>query len=203
MTDGSAIPLEESEVHVWSFPLGEPARGLRRQLARGRRTEILASYLGVAPDEVQIVRADAGKPALAGGELEFNLSHSGTLAVLAVARSLPVGIDLEMRRETVDLERGIRDRCSAREGDWVRAAADPYDAWVRLWSRKEAVVKATGEGVLDQLASIDVLDEIVVRTDVASDERWRCLDLDPPAAGYHLALALPALEGVRVVSVRG
>lgn len=194
--------LGEREVHVWSFSLGDPPRGRRRQAAREQRAAILASYLGVAASEVALVETETGKPALADRSLEFNLSHSGTLAVLAVSRSLPVGVDLEVRRDSIDLTKGIRDRCTEREGRHVLAAADPHDEWVRLWTRKEAVVKADGTGVLDQLADVDVLEEQVRCVDGAVDGSWRCLDLDPPASGFHLALAVPDVPDVLVIQRR-
>jgi 4'-phosphopantetheinyl transferase len=197
--------LADSEVHVWSFSLGEAARGERRALARARRAEILGGYLGTDAGERVVAAAPGGKPMLADGGVQFNLSHCGTLAVLAVARSLAVGIDLERRRESIDLGRCIRDRCSDREGRAVMTAADPYDEWVRLWTRKEAVVKADGTGVLDQLDRVDVLEELVLGIDGALDGRWRCLDLepDPSSPGLHLALALPAdVDGIRVIRQR-
>lgn len=198
------VQLDPHEVHVWSFSLGDPPRGQRREIARRGRAAILARYLGVPAEAVRIAHAPGGKPIMApdgtgeGAELEFNLSHSGTHAVLAVARSLPVGIDLEAHRDSIDLQKGIRDRCTAREGDWVLASADPHGEWVRLWARKEAVVKATGEGVLDQLGRIDVLGEHVTGVEDEPSGRWRCVDLRPPGPGFHLALAFPDLSDVRV-----
>jgi phosphopantetheinyl transferase len=196
---GAPLALSDGEVHVWSFAIGEADRGARRQLARERRAEILAAYLGVPVDAVRLSELDGGKPVLSDRALEFNLSHSGAFALLAVSRELPVGVDVEARRDSIDLVKGIRDRCTAREGEHVMTATDPSAAWVRLWTRKEAVVKATGAGVLDQLGSIDVLDEVVIGHDGALDGSWRCLDLDPPARGFHAALSLPNVAGIRIL----
>ena len=200
-TDGSQAPLtlDDHEVHVWSFAVGDAARGGRRQLARERRAEILAAYLGVTADAIKLSELDGGKPVLSNRALEFNLSHSGKCALLAVSRTLPVGVDVEARRDSIDLVKGIRDRCTAREGQRVMAAADPHAEWVRLWTRKEAVVKATGVGVLDQLGAIDVLDEVVVGSEGALEGSWRCVDIDPPAPGFYAALSLPDVAGVRIV----
>lgn len=202
------LALGPLEIHVWSFSLGDAARGRRLPRAREIRAELLARYLEIDSERLEIIAAPGGKPVLADGSLQFSLSHSEAHAMLAVSRSLPVGIDLDQprrpseHRRGVRLEQGIRDRCSAREGAHVLAAADPLDEWTRLWTRKEAVVKATGQGVLDQLAQIDVLDESVVGLDGALTGSWRCLDLEPPWAGFHAAVAFPDVPGVNLVARR-
>jgi phosphopantetheinyl transferase len=188
-------------VDIWTLSLAAAGRGARRALAHRARAAILSRYLDCDAAAIELVTTPAGKPLLAGDDLQFSLTHSGPLAMLAVSLELPVGIDLdEPRRPSpgrhgIDLTRGIRDRCSKREGDYVRAAADPLDAWTRLWVRKEAVVKASGDGLADQLAAIDVLDERVSAAAAALTGEWRCIDLASPQTGYHAALAYAQAGG--------
>ncbi len=130
----------------------------------------------------EIIREPGGKPYVDGGP-HFNLSHSGALAMIAVSASTPVGVDLERpaRRSRADLVRRV---CSTAEQAHVAAAADPDAAFIRLWVRKEAVLKASGEGLrgsLDRLAALDVLGAIA--------EGFRVDDLPSPAPGYVAALA--------------
>ncbi|HUQ81183.1 MAG TPA: 4'-phosphopantetheinyl transferase superfamily protein [Gemmatimonadaceae bacterium] len=81
--------------------------------------------------------------------IDFNLSHSGSCALVGVARGRQVGVDVEQLRALHDLD-GIADRvCSAAERAALSALAGPErdGAFFALWTRKEALAKATGEGL--------------------------------------------------------
>jgi 4'-phosphopantetheinyl transferase len=100
-----------------------------------------------------------GKPALDGTstpvDLRFNLAHSGRLALYAVALQVEVGIDVERVRAGVDFL-GIAARFfSLREAAGLCRLSPELrtPAFVALWTRKEAAVKATGEGLSDRLAT--------------------------------------------------
>lgn len=182
------------------------ARDRDRFLAgRGRLREILAGYLGADPRELIFDYGEQGKPLLAGvGEaLRFNLSHSGDHAVLAVSRTAEVGVDIEGVRP---VEREVASRTfSAAESAALDALPD--EQWLagffRCWTRKEAVVKAIGTGLLSDLAAFDV--------SVAPHEPPRLLRFDGdhdaplhwslfeshPAAGLIVAVAVRA-EAPRV-----
>ncbi|HEU5137071.1 MAG TPA: 4'-phosphopantetheinyl transferase superfamily protein [Steroidobacteraceae bacterium] len=132
--------------------LVEPARRLHR-LARGMQREVLASYLpGTSPRELEFVNGPAGRPALAAPHdasgLDFNLAHTRGLVVLAVARGATVGIDVEIYEKNVPLE-VARRFFSGVEADTLQAL--PGDAqprrFLRLWTLKEAYLKAVGTGI--------------------------------------------------------
>jgi 4'-phosphopantetheinyl transferase len=151
---------------------------------------ILGAYLQAPPDLLEIDTTSAGKPYLATGQLQFNLSHSRDVALVAVARA-PVGVDLEHPREFRAPDRLARRICSKREYASLREAggdrgvAGAQAQLLRLWVRKEAVVKGTGEGLVRPLDQVDVLDDAVA-------DGWLCLDLPHPAAGFQAALAFRA-----------
>src|SRR5690349_20188145 len=85
--------LSDDEIHLWFFPHW---RGPTRHAAESQPIrQLLASYAGRDPDGIRFQRGANGKPSLAGGELEFNLSHSGSLLLLALSRKQPLGVDLE------------------------------------------------------------------------------------------------------------
>jgi 4'-phosphopantetheinyl transferase len=167
--------------------------------ARGRLREILAGCLGADPRELIFDYGEQGKPRLAGAgaALRFNLSHSGDHAVLAVSRSAEVGVDIECVRP---IERELAARTfSAAEVAALDALPDErwLEGFFRCWTRKEAVVKAIGTGLLSDLAAFDV--------SVAPDEpRLLRFDGDPdaplhwslfeprPAAGLIVAVAVRA-----------
>jgi len=120
----------------------------------------LARCLDLEPTIVRYENGVHGKPRLelASPQLEFNLSHSGGLGMLAVARDRPVGVDVEHVRD-VPYALSISDtHFSAAEREVLRSLppAERRGAFFRCWTRKEAVIKAGGEGLGRALDSFDV-----------------------------------------------
>jgi 4'-phosphopantetheinyl transferase len=132
--------------------------------ARGYLRMILGACLGTQPEKVEFTYSLKGKPLLggsfAGSGVQFNLAHSGGLAVFAVARHGAVGVDVEQIRPVPDLIALIERFFSARECAQIKQL--PVEEHVRgffqIWTRKEAWLKATGEGLTDLLNTIEVLD---------------------------------------------
>ena len=98
--------------------------------------------------------AAVGKPALDPGpgvvaSLRFNVSHSADLAVVAVSRGREVGVDLERMRPITEAERIVASFFSAAEVDAFAAIPEPdrAAAFLRGWTRKEAVLKGFGVGI--------------------------------------------------------
>lgn len=122
---------------------------------------ILARYTGRPPSALSFVRGPQGKPALAGEpapDVDFNLSHAHELAVLAVVRGRRVGVDLERldgRRDTPGL---VQRYFSAREREALAAvpASGAQRAFYDCWVRKEAYLKARGEGLTRSLEGFSV-----------------------------------------------
>jgi len=174
---GGAIPLAKGEIHLWRAPLDissealKPLEGLlhtderdraarlmfpqhraRFIAARGILRSILGIHLGCGPGSVKFAYGEHGKPAVAepaGTGVEFNVSHSGDLALYAVALDLPVGVDVELIKPDGSwLE--IAGRYFA-PGEHRRLAALPPEEMQReffeLWAEKEARLKALGVGL--------------------------------------------------------
>ncbi|MFD7450275.1 4'-phosphopantetheinyl transferase family protein [Kitasatospora sp. NPDC059827] len=111
---------------------------------------LLGARLGRPPERLRFTRGRWGKPAVADAPgLHFSLSHSGELALLAVARR-PVGVDLELLRSGRDVERLSRRFFPCQERELVARGGRP--AFARLWTRKEACVKASGGRLTEGLA---------------------------------------------------
>ncbi len=131
-----------------------PPGPLRRRFvaARGLLREILGTYLDLEPGSVAFAYGTAGKPRLAGDAptLAFNLAHSEDLAVCAVAApGREVGVDVE-RLRPVPCMAGVAACCfSPRERALLAAlgGAERVRAFFRVWTRKEAWLKATGFGL--------------------------------------------------------
>ena len=177
-----------ADVDVWTIRLGRRDR----RLARDAMLAILGRYVDGALDSLEIETTPGGKPYLPAVQLHFNLSHSRDMALVAISREAPVGIDLEHPREFRAPDRLARRICSEREYASLQRLGDPPVAsphaqrqLLRLWVRKEAVLKGTGEGLARDPDQVDVLDDELA-------DGWRCLDLPSPAPGYLAALAIRA-----------
>lgn len=137
---------------------------LRRRyvLSRIALRRILAGCLGLAPDAVMYERADEqGKPRLGGASgLEFNLSHSGDLMLIAIGSRHPVGVDVEQIRPVKSIQSLATRFFTPLEAAWLqqKSGDNLEQGFFRIWTRKEAFLKATGEGIGGGLQSVEVLD---------------------------------------------
>jgi len=130
--------------------------------ARGILRELLGKYAAIPPAQLEFKYGGHGKPAVRAesgeSQVHFNLSHSRGLAIYAFARNRELGIDLEPIRPEFAGE-GIAERYfSTRElGEWRKLTPElRADAFFLCWTRKEAYVKARGEGLRIPLASFSV-----------------------------------------------
>jgi 4'-phosphopantetheinyl transferase len=136
--------------------------GARYTVAHGRLRQIIASYTGLNAESLRFLHTDAGKPFLplecmpSAADLRFNLSHSSDVAVLAVANGVDVGADIEQVR-AVD---SAVVACFFDPDEQRDLAQLPAENWLRgfyrCWTRKEAVLKASGYGLNAPLDSFSV-----------------------------------------------
>ena len=181
--------LTEHAVHVWRVALDEDWRAeaywrllsddernraarcvtathrRRYVVSHGALRVLLADYVGVAPENIAYEIGAHGKPALAAVQrspalVEFNLSHSEDIALVAVARARPVGVDVQHWSPDVEHLRLAERFFSPRERDALRALADTSDGitagFFAAWTRKEAYLKASGDGIARGLQHFDV-----------------------------------------------
>ena len=141
----AAAQLDDQAIHVWHLDY-------RRGPGRRPLLRLLAMYLGVDAGELSLVEDAHGRPRLDrrhGQVLDFNWSHSGEHALVAIARGIAPGIDIERRRarpRALALARRFFDEAEA-----AALAALPEgardEAFLALWTAKEAVLKAHGRGI--------------------------------------------------------
>lgn len=131
-------------------------------VGRARLRHLLASRLGVQPDAVELVYGLHGKPGLsrrfANSDLRFNVSHSEDVAVFAFSRGIEIGVDVEFVRELRDAD-DIAARFFSRRENEAYLALGPRDrplGFFNCWTRKEAFIKALGEGLSHPLDRFDV-----------------------------------------------
>lgn len=142
----------------------ERARALRFHYHRDRDTYVLAhavwrialgECLHVAASEVPLARTGDGQPRLPGSVLSTSLSHSGDLVALAVSPAATIGIDIETYPPRVDLDALMPVFCTRAEIAQLSALDDVARGWAQmeLWTRKEALLKAFGVGLLTDPAT--------------------------------------------------
>lgn len=213
--------LATDEIHVWTASLQvDPARErslyalldadererverrriprARAQLivSRGLLRERLAGYLACAPADVSIGYGAHDKPYLVGeNPLSFNISHSGDVVLIAIARMGVVGVDVEQLQSVRDLDAVARRFFSDSERRALDATPEHERmlAFYRCWTRKEAVIKAHGGGFSIPLDQFDVSVGAIAalegsRARALEDEALRLYDLNAPS-GYAAALA--------------
>jgi 4'-phosphopantetheinyl transferase len=172
-------------------------------VARGVLRAILGLYLNRAPERLSFRYGPHGKPALtlesAEDPIRFNLSHSHGVALYAIASGREVGIDLEPVSSTLEVERIAERFFSPQEISTLRAlpATLRRQAFFLCWTRKEAYIKARGEGLSLSLDQFDVSlipgePAVLLRTRLDSDDaqRWALQELSPELPGYAAALAV-------------
>jgi len=171
-------------------------------VARGLLRVLLGRYLRQDPPHLRFTYGPQGKPALAtdmgGMALRFNVSHSHGLALYAITRGREVGVDVERIRAEVAQEKIAERFFSPREVTVLRALPMSLQAtaFFACWTRKEAYIKAKGDGLALPLDQFDVSlapgePAALLRTAWELQEAacWALQDL-APASGYRAALAV-------------
>lgn len=205
----------QGEVHVWRIALdvnGEYIRAARDLLsadeiermdrfrfdsdrrrfaiAHAGMRKILAGYLDCEAKQLMFEDGERGKPRLRdignAGDLNFNLSHSGEISLLAVARKISVGIDTETVNSKFASQEIARHFFS--RGEMRNLLALPEEQWTEAfftcWTRKEAYIKARGDGLSIPLNSFSVTFQpnmpaalLEVVSDPDELDRWSVYDI--------------------------
>lgn len=195
--------MTTGRVDVWRIPLGAHSTPQRRAHARQAARQVLAEYLGVPPTEVRWSVGPWGKPGLnhSRSAIRFNLSHAGDFALLAVSEVADVGVDIECRLPRSGAQ-ALADRFfTPADRALLTAAADRQDAvYLRLWTRKEACVKAAGGRLFDGLAlPVGLEDGALVHDPTGRLGGPWTVGHVPAPAGYVASVALAGARSLVVV----
>ena len=171
---------------------------LRRSfiLSRGVLRILLGRYIGMAPAAITFAYGAHGKPHVpVETRVRFNSSHSGDLAVFAFTQDCEIGVDVERVRSLPDMQDiARRFFCPEEEAELADGApSDRAHAFFLCWTRKEAFIKATGDGLSAALDSFRVSlrpgDRArIIRVGDGSGAGWAMHNLEP-GPGYAGALA--------------
>ncbi len=175
-----------------TLPASERGVSATREVARAIARSLVGEMLGCDPAAVPIVRtcehcghAEHGRPRIAGGAVSLSLSHAGAVALVAlVPGDRRIGVDVEVVARRPRLDALAARVLSAHEhAAWLQLPADEQlPAFLRAWTAREAVLKATGVGVTTRLRDVEV-----------APDGWTCVALDgPPGTIAALAVDAPA-----------
>lgn len=125
--------------------------------ARGSLRLLLARYLHCSPAEIKFEYQEKGKPFL-NEPIEFNISHSGEMALIAITSTITLGVDIEYHRQIDNLS-GLAKRVFSEDEFTLLQKVKPEDqmqSFFNGWTRKEAFIKAIGEGLFASLKEFSV-----------------------------------------------
>jgi 4'-phosphopantetheinyl transferase len=161
--------------------------------------KILASYLSVPAPDLRFVVGQYGKPSLDTAQISFNTSSSGDEAVLAVASHGAVGVDIQPVRADIDWRAIAAVAFHPLEVEWIDAQENQISAFSLIWTRREALFKAWGKGLHDNMSRTSVVSDDQLSSKVFDPDggTWFVATVDGPFA-VHVALA----TSFEVVEVR-
>jgi len=225
-TTPAAPPVAPGEVHVWLADVDAVDEGTladltatlssdereradrfvfdrdRRRFACGRGVlrHLLASYVGADAASLRFAYGAHGKPTLSipfDTGLLFNVSNSGSFALVAISRGLELGVDIEAIRPLADGDDIASRFFSPREVAHLQSvpASARHAAFFACWTRKEAYLKALGDGLALPLDTFDVTfvdgepPRVRVADDASEGQRWSLIPLSAPS-GYAAALVI-------------
>lgn len=220
--------VSNTEIHIWRVALDRPASQIQNLaqtlsdselqraerfhfardknyfiVGRGALRTILSRYLKVAPNLVQFSYGPCGKPEIADNldsTLCFNLSHSQGLALYAVTRSRKIGVDIEQIRPVPNMESIAERFFSQQENAAFKAvsAEQKLAAFFNCWTRKEAYIKAIGDGLSFPLDRFSV--------SLTPGEPAQLLNVEGDSTApslWYLKALVPAPNYVAAIAVEG
>ncbi len=230
------LALEKDEVHVWCAVLDKPAASIQSLLpslsseevkraegfhcskdrsrfiaSHGALRTILGLYLDISPEKIGFRSNSFGKPLVdvstSKGNIQFNISHSHDVALLAIARSRQVGIDVEYVQPFAEMDQLISRFFTSREQQALRSVSGDHklQTFLRYWTYKEANMKARGAGLSISLEQLDAFDSAVnvsALSDIRKDHRgisqWHTIELTPPFPDYVATLTVEENSAYRL-----
>ncbi len=154
----------------------------RFMVSRGVLRILLGRYLGMPANLVEFEMRTNKKPFVknAGNvQLHYNTSHSGDYVLIAIASSA-LGIDVEQKDTSFPFAEILAHSFSESEVDAIQQSAVPIETFYTLWTRKEALLKATGKGIDDDMKLIPCLDgeHTVEENIISSNKNWHIHTFD-------------------------
>lgn len=205
----SSLLSEDEKVRAAKFYFA----GSRRQfiLVRGALRNLLGAYLGMDPEQVEFAYEQHGKPMLKDGispqPIRFNVSHAEDWGVTALCLEQRVGVDIEYIRAMPDMNDLARRFFTANESTLLESfeGEEKNQIFYKLWTCKEAYLKASGEGLFLPLDQVEIHFEAEGRVQLRSKHgtkmtEW-ALHLFNPQSDYQVATCVEGDPGEYMLQV--
>jgi len=178
------LSLAPNQIHIWRMFLNQPTEKTQQLsqilspeennkanrfyfekdrhkfiLSRGTLRTILSQYLNFPPQNLKFTYSKQGKPTLlTETPIYFNLSHSHEITLYAITLNREIGIDLEFLRPITEAENIVKNYFSNKESALFNTISSDQkpEAFFNAWTRKEAYLKATGQGLSQPLKEVEV-----------------------------------------------
>ena len=208
--DSSAWTLD-NDVHIWKIPAVDKGFSLltssereiagrfrfdgdRNRFAAGRHALrlLISKYLSVNPEQISIIAQKGQKPFIdfPSCDIHFNISHSGDLILIAFSKR-ELGIDIEQRNPDFDFYDMLGEHFNTAEKLFISGRGDQVKSFYHLWTRKEALAKALGRGLRENLIVFNTLEDLLE----LDNKAWKLESFEIPES-YHAAIAYSSeLEG--------
>ncbi len=205
--DLHALPLEllRPDEHDRAARLRDPRDRERYMGCRSALRALLGECLECDPRSIELVRGKHGRPELGPDQaVQFNVTHSGDLGLIAIATSAPLGVDVEARREMKNALPLARRYLTPAECAEVESADETTrsEIFLRCWTRKEALLKSAGDGLTRDPRSVETggePTEILLEWPLSSRSQVRVRSID---VGENFLAACVTAERITRIEAR-
>lgn len=172
-----------------------------RIISRAVLRILLGRYLAAEPKEIRF-QLDHNKKLLlqntSSKNLHFNVSHSGDWILIAISTN-PIGVDTEQINTSFTYQNLLDFGFSLEEKNYIQSAANSHQSFYKLWTRKEALLKATGKGLIDDLISVPSLNGIHQNPEhiIGSAESWQITSFEIDENHLGTAAFMPIKTALR------
>lgn len=224
----SDTSIDQNRIDIWQYPIDTPFKGASELLnedesarsaryyfdkhrrrfttARAALRVILARYLQTTPQEIHFNYNEYGKPEVADSAIQFNLSHSGNLALLAIGKQWPLGIDIEFfsKRPYEGIGSHLFSPAENIALNNTHARLKPF-VFFHIWAQKEAFIKACGLGLSYPTAEFDVpilSNHTEAIADPIHQKTWQIVSFMPQPACSAALCYHPDINEIRYSSLK-
>lgn len=141
-------------------------------ITRGILRQLIGQYIDLAPQDLLFEYNPHGKPLLPQSPLAFNVSHSGNFALLAFSATGSIGVDIELIRSNFTFSRLVPRYFSSDQITEIEQSQNPRATFFKLWTLKEAFIKAIGTGIFHDLNSLTIQLTTAHFTHPENHKRW-------------------------------
>ncbi|MFP4489816.1 MAG: 4'-phosphopantetheinyl transferase family protein, partial [Bacteroidales bacterium] len=165
---------------------------------------LIARKLEIGPGSISFIKDRNGRPYMPEGVLNFNISHTRYAFAITIVKNYFPGIDIERSDRNIDYEQVAVNYFSKREIDYISGSESPEEAFYRLWTRKESLLKSIGSGIVTDLAQVEVSDKSnIIPSHLFPLEKFKPLYekyyiYSMKLADHHLSITIPEKRDLEI-----